>query len=302
MPRLTAAAALFFILLPIGAQTLTEPPPAFEVASVRPAPSGAPYGGMSGGPGSRSPGQIVYSATTLRAVLCKAYGVERYQISAPPWLDQERFDITAKIPPNTTKAQFQRMLQSLLADRFKLDLHKEAKPLPVYALLIAKNGLKLKVSSDSPAPPPEPNKPVATLTVTSGKDGFPTMAADATGFTGMILPSRATFRARRVTTKEIADFLKDFVDRPVLDRTGLKEKYDLTIMWIPEKMPGGAQLTSPDAVDAAGGGVGSGRFGDEAGYTIYAAIQKYLGLRLEPRKEPIEMLVIDRAEKVPSEN
>src|ERR1017187_1670035 len=94
MVRRIAPAVLFLLPPIVAAQT---PPPEFEVASVKPAPPGSPYGGMRGGPGTSSPGQIIYSSTTLRAVTARAYGVQRFQIVGPPWFDQERFDIVAKI-------------------------------------------------------------------------------------------------------------------------------------------------------------------------------------------------------------
>jgi len=124
-------------------------PPAFEVASVKPAPlppSGRARPTGAAGPLSNGPGQISYPNISLHTLLTSAYGVKDYQISGPSWLDSERFEIIAKLPPGTSKEQIPVMLQRLLADRFKLKLHREEKELPIYALVIGKNGPKLKES------------------------------------------------------------------------------------------------------------------------------------------------------------
>ena len=83
---------------------------------------------------------MTYSGLTLKNLLTVAYGVKNYQISGPGWLDTERYDIMAKMPPDTTKEQFALMLQSLIAERFKLTLHRETKDLPLYELAVAKGG------------------------------------------------------------------------------------------------------------------------------------------------------------------
>src|SRR5271157_3691397 len=136
------------------AQT-AENSPTFEVASVKPA---APIVGnrimvgMRGGPGTPDPGQITYNNVTLKNVLTNAYGVKSFQISGPSWLDSERYDIVAKLPRGATKEQFMVMLQNLLAERFKLTLHREKRDLPMYALVVGKNGPKMKESVEEPAP------------------------------------------------------------------------------------------------------------------------------------------------------
>src|SRR5262249_43578974 len=95
-------------------------------------------------PGTSDPGRISYSNITLRRVLLSAYEVKSYQISGPDWLDTARFDITAKLPAATTKEQFQAMMRNLLETRFRMKVHRESRDLPIYALLISKNGPKIK--------------------------------------------------------------------------------------------------------------------------------------------------------------
>ncbi len=123
----------------------------FEAASVKPAAAPVPDGrgrimiaGPSGGPGTKDPGRIRYPFMNLKQLLTTAYDVKAYQISGPAWLDSERYDITATMAPGTTKEQFQVMLQNLLAERFKVAIHRETKELPMYSLVVAKSGSKLK--------------------------------------------------------------------------------------------------------------------------------------------------------------
>jgi uncharacterized protein (TIGR03435 family) len=175
------------VALTLSAQAADRPE--FEVASIKPAPP--PSGnlirvGMAGGPGTPDPGRISYDFVNLRQVLARAYGVKAYQISGPSTLDSERFNITAKIPAGTTKEVFLVMLQNLLTDRFKVTLHREKKDLAAFALVRAKGGPKLKVSTepDPGATSPEPGRPpvvVPSGRMPMGKDGFPQIPAGAAG-------------------------------------------------------------------------------------------------------------------------
>src|SRR5207247_8322826 len=123
------------------------------------------------------PGRWTAQNMSLSNLITRAYDLKRYQYSAPSWLDDERFDITAKVPEGATKEQFQTMIQNLLAERFKLTIHREKKEMAGYELVVAKNGPKLKESVDvpqpdgagsaTPGPPPGPPK------LNLDKDGFP---------------------------------------------------------------------------------------------------------------------------------
>src|SRR5580658_2070973 len=122
----------------------------FDAASVKAAPPLKPdtQGRMilprqSGGPGTQDPGRIHYPYMTLRNLLMTAYDLKPFQIAGPALLDSERFDVTATMPPDTTKAQFHAMLQNLLTERFKMTIHRETKELPMYSLTAAKSGTKL---------------------------------------------------------------------------------------------------------------------------------------------------------------
>ena len=101
---------------------------------------------MKGGPGAGDPGQITWTGVPMRATLLRAYDIKNYQLVAPKWVDTERYDIAAKIPAGANQEQFRAMLRHLLQERFKMGAREETKEAPVYALLVAKNGSKLKES------------------------------------------------------------------------------------------------------------------------------------------------------------
>ena len=304
------------------AQT-AENSPTFEVASVKPA---APITGnrimvgMRGGPGSNDPGQITYNNVTLKDVLTNAYGVKRFQISGPGWLDSERYDIVAKVPRGATKAEFMMMLQNLLAERFKLTLHKEKKDLPMYALVVAKNGPKLKESVEDAAPKegeaPKaggpaadgPAPPIGKLPM--GKDGFPALppAMGGRGGTSMIfMNGNVRLTANKQTMSGLSDMLSVQFDLPVVDMTGLTGKYDFTLYFAPEglagmRLPGGPP---PDASPPGEAGPGMPMASAPDGQSspnLFTALQEQLGLKLEQKKGPVDLLVIDHMEKTPIEN
>jgi uncharacterized protein (TIGR03435 family) len=319
---------LLAILITAGGFAQTAEKLSFEVASIKPAPP--PAAGMmrvmmGGGPGTNDPGRINFMNVNLKMILTRAYNVKAYQISGPGWLDTERFDIAAKIPEGATKEQFLLMLQGLLAERFKLKLHREKKDLPAYALIVGKNGPKLKESSaeagvdtfNAAAPPPPPPPGAGTFTagvrgpLPMGKDGFPQMPPGRGGMFIMMNGGRARLNANQQTMAGLADMLMGQLDRPVLDMTELTKKYDITLEWAPEGRPMGMMGGGmPPPPPPPGGGPGGGEIGlpgpsapdGQAGPSIFTAVQEQLGLKLEARKAPVEILVIDGGEKVPSEN
>jgi len=293
------------------AQTV-ETSPSFEVASVKPA---APITGnairvmMRGGPGTPDPGQISYTNVTVKNVLPNAYGVKSFQISGPGWLDSERYDIVAKLPRGATKEQFMVMLQNLLAERFKLALHREKKDLPMYALVVGKNGLKLKESVDDPATPKAggfADGPTATMgRITVGKDGFPVLPGrGATSI--MLMNGNARMTASKQSMATLAEMLSSQLDLPVVDMTGLAGNYDFTLYFSPEGLAGmrlPAGLPPPPPAAEGGPGMPMASAPDaQPGPNLFAAVQEQLGLKLEQRKGPVDLLVIDHLEKAPIEN
>jgi uncharacterized protein (TIGR03435 family) len=291
MIRTTLVISLIVLARAAGLAQSTNTLPTFEAVSVKPAPPpdgrGGSRVGMIGGPSTKTPDRINFENVGLGFIISKAYDVKHYQISGPAWFDSERYNIIATVPPGTSVEQFRVMLQNLLADRFMLKLHKETREMPIYTLSIAKNGPKLKLAM--PDPPPDPNGPAdGTPAAGGGKlakdaDGYPILGPGMT----MAMTSTPTGSVARMGNKEhmpwLVDMLSGQTGRPVVDATGLTDKYDFLLSWIPRP---------PDAPPAE----------DATGPDIFAALQQQLGLKLEPKKGPIEVLVIDRAEKVPTAN
>jgi uncharacterized protein (TIGR03435 family) len=251
---------------------------AFEAASVKPASLASGRFTMTGGPGTNDPVRISYTNVTLRRVLLSAYDVRDYQISGPDWLDTLRFDIVAKLPEGTTKEQFQSMLRNLLAARFGMIVHRESKELPVYMLFVAKNGLKLKSPVTAAEEPAE--EQLATIRPAEGSDGFPKLSLPAPGLVIETRNGRARVTAKEVPLTKFADLLSGQLGRPVVDGTGLNSNYSFVLYFSPE---------GPNPSDAPDPG-------------IFSAVQEQLGLRLEARKAPVDLLVIDHAEKFPTGN
>jgi uncharacterized protein (TIGR03435 family) len=293
----------------------------FEVASVKPAAPPVPNGrgmimfrGPSGGPGTKDPGRINYPYMSLKNLLMTAYDVKNYQIDGPAWLDTERFDVNATMPPDTTKEQFKIMLQNLLAERFNLKIHHDTKELPMYALLVGKNGPKMKESAETPrsaegdaaSPPlPPPSQPKI------GPDGFPILPIPAGGRGGLyqiMMPGRARMIAVKQTMQDFAQRLSQQLNRPVTDATGLTAKYDFTLTYAPEGMSSIApvMIGGPPAPPPPGGGAsGPGPAlpeGDAPPPNLFSAVQSDLGLKLEAKKGPVDIIVVDHVEKTPIEN
>jgi uncharacterized protein (TIGR03435 family) len=306
MKRTFAAAAVVALSSPFCFAQTGNLSPSFEVASIKPAPPPSdPHRfmvGMRGGPGTPDPGQITYSNVNLHNVLMQAYDVKEFQISGPGWLATERYDITAKVPAGTTKEQFRLMLQNLLAERFKVSLHHETKELPMFALVVAKSGVKMKESPDAPPAPTEDGAPPRQPVM--GKDGMPQMPPG--GMRGGMMMSmnagRMRMQASAVQIGQLVNMLSNQLSRPVVDQTGLTGKYDYTLDFAPEPGqahgPMGAPMGGPGP--AAGGGTTDAN--DQAGPNLVTAVQEQLGLKLEAKKGPVDLLVIDRAEKTPTEN
>jgi uncharacterized protein (TIGR03435 family) len=198
------------------------------------------------------------------------------------------------------------MLQTLLAERFKLAVHRETKELPIYALVVAKNGPKMKESEVVPVPkegvdvpPPGPLPPPSERKM--GPDGFPIMPTAGRGGIAQMqmMPGRVRMKVNMETMAQFVDMLSNQLDRPVLDQTGLTKSYQFILDYAPE--PGGRNpLGMPLPVAPPGeGGVAADA---DAAPSLFTALQEQLGLKLEQKKGSVEMLVVDRIEKVPTEN
>ena len=322
------------LLVAVSSAALAQKPDdslTFEVATVKSAaPPSSAAGkmmmriGVQGGPGSSDPGQISYWNLNLRTLLTQAYGVRPHQISGPAWLDGDRFDIVAKVPRGATKDDVKVMLRNLIRERFQLAFHREQKEQPVYTLVAAKGAPKLAESADqsdpdaapSPTPPANAAAPSAAPPDPSrlkiGKDGMPEFPAELRrpGIAMMAMMSprgpRMKLIATRQTMAQFADSLSTQTDRAVVDKTGLTARYDFTLDFAPDANAVASKLMmSRDGMmplPPGGDALPAASAPESDAETIYSAVQKQLGLRLEPQKAEIDFLVIDHVERTPAEN
>ncbi len=174
------------------------------------------------------------------------------------------------------------MLRNLLVTRFKMAFHRESRVLPIYALLTAKNGPKMRaIADDSALAGTPPGDELAMIQGVEGKDGFPALSLGTGGLVIETKNGRARVTAKETPISKVADLLSGQFGLPVIDMTGLAGKYSFVLYFTPEN-------ANPD--------------GGSDPSSIFGALQDQLGLRLEARKGPVELLVIDNAEKVPTEN
>jgi len=327
----TRAALLFFTSCAAFAQS-TVATLSFEVATIKPAAPPAtsmgPGGGVRiatrmgsrGGPGTSDPGQITYSSMSTKSLLVTAYSVKSYQVSGPIWMDTERFDIVAKVPPGATKDDVKLMLQNLLAERFKLTLHREKKDLPMYALVVGKSGPKMKES-----PPDDPDakdgsgpkdqgssdadvqkakQALENAMRTVGKDGaMPQLPPGmGQGTRVMMMPGRMSMMVTKQTMAQFAESLGNQMDRPVVDQTGLTKNYDFTLEYAPESGGRGPMGTPLPAPPQSGDGGLPRETDSQSAPSLFTALQEQMGLKLEQKKGSVDLLVVDHVEKTPTEN
>ncbi len=276
----------------------------FEVASVKPAappePGGRFFFGSRGGPGTPDPGQITWSNATLKTLLTIAYDVKPYQVNGPAWLDTERYDIIAKVPEGSTKEQVNVMWQNLLKERFGVVVHHESKEFQVDELVVAKNGSKLKETTLDPNAPAavEAGPPKLDKNGSPEMNGPGLMMLIQVGATGGPVGHMV---ARAQTLSQLVTTLGNQLNRPVVDKTGLTGKYDFNLEYTPDlsglRLPPGAALgPGPGPIPAPGDNA------SEPGSNLAAAVQQQLGLRLVGSKAKLDVVVVDKAERVPTEN
>lgn len=244
--------------------------PEFEAASIKPSPKppydssqGPLFFGPKGGPGTTDPGRYNCTFCELTVLISQAYDIPVYRIFATPHLPEDRFHIVATMPAGTTRPQFRRMLQNLLVSRFKLEFHRETRPLQAYRMTVSPGGHKLQPHTETP--------PVATV---DNQKSEPDKAK-----------SRRPDYSYVVQGKSIAEFcrmVEGQLGKPVTDATGLTGTYDFNLGWT---------LNNP-TVDAST---------SEDAPTLLSAIHS-LGLKLESHKEPLEVLVVDNVTAAPGDN
>lgn len=282
------------LTLAVAAMAVAQTPtgPHFEVASIRPS-STEPEGQVNVGL-HMDGAQVRVARLTLRDYIGIAYRMKVAQISGPDWIASDRFDISATIPAGGTTEQIPEMFQALLADRFQVKFHHENRDFPVYALLQGKGPLKLKEV------PPDPNAP-ATPPPIDVKAGGSVKGVNIDlggGRTFSFVPNK--FGVHKMTMDLFARYLERFVDRTIVNMTGLKGEYDFTFDISPDDylpllvrsaINAGATL-QPQALRLAEGYSSAG---------LSDALQT-IGLKLDARKAPLDVIVVDDAKKTPTEN
>jgi uncharacterized protein (TIGR03435 family) len=302
---------------------------AFEVATVKPSPpvdmakvnADARAGKMPNWGPHIDAAQAVFNYMSLKSLIAYAYKMSAHQITGPAWLDTGHFDIVAKVPDGASKDDVPKMLMVLLEERFKLAAHREMVEQPALALVVGKDGPNLKESTTPPEPidmtaplkPGEmkgdsPNGPVRMTVSTGGSTVTYNMGARGTIKETIDRQTQmATLECNGVTMRALAERLTNQLrsggdNRPVVDMTGLKGNYQFTLEFSLADIIARARAMNPPA-----GGGGAENSPAEAasdpggGKSVFGAVKK-LGLKLEPRKAPVEGLVIDHVEKTPTEN
>jgi uncharacterized protein (TIGR03435 family) len=283
----------------------------FEVASIKttaPQEVGRMMVKMGG-----DPGRLDYVNVSLRDMIRSAYDVKDYQVVGPDWMNSVRFDLQAKYPPDTPREVRNVMLQNLLAERFGVKIHKESKEVSVYNLVAAKNGPKLKKAEEGPATfevPAGPGGPGSTDRRMDGPGGPGGGRGPGGGpgpRPGMVMmrmggPGSMKMTANAMTMGSLADMLARQIGKPVIDQTGIDGKYDIDLEFKPEEGMG-MMRGMPAPMPGGPGGAPAGHEANaETGASIFTAIQDQLGLKLEAKKGPVETIVVDQANKTPTEN
>ncbi len=316
---------LFLMSFGLAAQTVPGQtggaPPSFEVASIKPsAPLNAAM--LASGQmhlGVKTDGaRVDIGLLPLSSLISVAYGLKPDEFSGPDWMGAQRWDILAKMPDNASAGQVPEMLQALLAERFKLKTHRESREHAVYALVVGKDGSKLKESPPDPETPAGGAKSGEAEGIAFGiGNGQMRMSRDAqgegmvisAGQNGQVRMSRtaegARMEASKMTLAQLAGMLSGYVDHPVVDMTGLPGSYRMVLdisLGDMANMMRRAGVAAPEL--AAGGDAGgspANAASDPSSSSIFNSVRR-LGLKLELRKEPITVLVIDHLERTPTEN
>ena len=256
MIRASAIASLGVLLSGAIFGQAVKSAPAFEVASVKVNTSGE-----SRTTDNLDNGRLMLHNYPMLGIIAFAYSISFDRIAGPQWLGTERYDIDAKFVPGTVRSRddLLLMVQKLLAERFHLTIHHEQKPVPAWALVVGKNGLKL-----------QPSATESEFKATCGREG-----------------AQIACRCRKTTMAQLAEQLPHWVSRPlfdapVVDQTGLQGTYDFSLIWTPTDKP-------DESVEPPG-------------VSLFDAIQDQLGLKLELRKAPVDRLIIDHIDRVPTEN
>ena len=296
--------------------------PKFEVASVKVAgPDVKPPYSITGGPGTSDPGRFHASRINMSTLLLQAFGVSPDQITGPDRLrdftGDTYYTVDAAIPPGTTKEQYQEMMQNLLAERFHLVFHIEKKNFPGYDLVVDKDGPKFKEVTPTPGAEPNAGQQSIVFGGPAGADQFPDVKGPRTIGMSNNGVTRTKYQERTMAefvsnlgfiigSSQGRGVLDGHLQPRVVDKTGLTGKYTFILKYRDDSM----RLIAQRVMNSSAGGAGSENLAalaasdpDASAPGIIAAIQKQLGLRLDKTKDvPLDAIVVDSVDKVPTEN
>jgi uncharacterized protein (TIGR03435 family) len=335
----TFGLTLASLFLATGAALAQSAPKTFEVASIKPA---APIDMMKMAQAMQNgempkigmhvnPGRVEFIYVDLKTLVSIAYKLKTYQVSGPDWMANQRFDIIATFPSGATRADIPEMLQALLKERLKLEAHLENKERPVLALVVGKGGPKLKESEEAPSPIDQtaplkagemesdsPDGPVRTTVdmktgsgvVNMGTKGTMKFSFDrpAAGSTPDMSAMAFHIEGKQMTMAGFTEMLGQFASqigggtgRQIVDMTGLKGHYEVSLAIPFSDLIAMARNQGMDVPNLPGGGAAGTATDPTGAGSMFTSVQA-LGLRLEPRKAAVDQVVVDRAEKVPTEN
>jgi uncharacterized protein (TIGR03435 family) len=285
--------------LPAQSAAANSARPSFEVASIKPNHS-TENRRFETSKGS----SFVATNWTAKNLIEYAYNIKDDQLAGgPKWFESDSFDINAKIedsfaqsllklPPEQHQEQVREMLQSLLAERFNLKITRQTKELPMYGLVVAKNGPKLTPTKASPPPPGQPQRQQPPPP--PGRDGSLSVPS---GCFGCVMMGGGQIVASGVPISNLADALsmqQEIGGRVVLDKTGLNGNYDFALRWTPTFSGSGGSGENPAIGPTAPPP-------DSSRPSLFTAIEEQLGLKLESTKGSVDIIVIDHIEE-PSPN
>jgi uncharacterized protein (TIGR03435 family) len=301
--RTRAQVALVSLALSASIPVLAQNPrgPSFEVASVR----------LSSAPGTRSSQRMAdtrvdFLNVSVLSLLLTAFGIQPYQLFAPDWVGDVRLDIQATMPAGSTRREVPEMLQRLLAERMGLVTARETRPVEGYELVVGKGGprmrevearndLAAKIAPDAILSPAASERTDTVADTPDGqvrtlrRDMGTITITDRTRYHLRVNVERRTqtLTATRMTMTELAAAMAKNMSEPVVDKTGLTGIYEFTL-----ELP----LAAATVRRAAGIGVGVQSMGSES-----RAVQS-VGLSLERRRTPIDVVVVQKIERAPTEN
>jgi len=323
---LVVCPALFALLsvIPLLSQTAATQKPSFEVVSIKPTP---PSSGLRIGGGAPRGDRVNLVGANLRMLLQQAYSKgnvgplagQLQVIGGPNWIDTDRWDIDAKADCSggtLTREQTQLMWQSMLEDRFQLKAHLETREMPIYNLVVGKDGPKIKKSEDQTPPPitaapRQPCSPAPADQQGPGPLGLPALPPPPApgqplnipnmprgAMMMMMSPSGMSMQASGVPIANLVGMLQQQSGRPIYDKTNLQGLYDIKLTFLPENNtpfgPGGP--VGGPAILGPGGAAPNTNAADPVA-SVFTAVQEQLGLKLEPAKGPVEVVVIDSVQK-----